>query len=219
MNFLTTVTFEHDSGLPEDRVVNSFAWTAPDLATLRAFTTAGLPDFYNAVHAPGADPLCFWMSPRLNTLANVSKVNYYDVTTHLDGSPHGSPIAVESFTLGTSAVANAMPEEVAAVISWHGDLTGLVEELGTTRPRARHRGRVFIGPLNIQGLGTDGRITTPMLNSMHGAGLFILSSVGGLFSIWSRKDAAMYTATGGFADNAFDTQRRRGTDASARQTW
>jgi hypothetical protein len=219
MNFLTTVTIEHDSGLPEDRVVNDFAWVASDLAALQLDTTAGIPAFYNVAHAPAADPLSFWLSPRLDTTANRCKVRYYNITGFESGAPHGSPIAIESFTLNGGAVANALPEEVAAVISWHADLTGAPEEVGATRPAARRRGRAYIGPLNVQGVGTDARITTPFMNSLHGAGLFFLTLPGGHFSIWSRADAVLRPAVGGFNDNAFDTQRRRGTDATLRQVW
>jgi hypothetical protein len=39
------------------------------------------------------------------------------------------------------------------------------------------------------------------------------------WSVWSRKNANTKLVTGGFVDNAFDTQRRRGEKASGRQTW
>jgi hypothetical protein len=216
-NFITTVTFEHISGLPEDRIVNTFAWVASDLAALQLDTVAGIPNFYNVAHAPAADKLASWMSPLIDHGGNRVTIKYYDVTTHLDGSAHGSPVDIDTFTLSAPLAADPLPEEVAAVISFHGNLTDIPEESGSTRPAARHRGRVYIGPLNVQGVNNvDASMSTPMMNSMVGAGRFLLGLAGGHFSVWSRANAAMYTATGGFVDNAFDTQRRRGHDATSR---
>jgi hypothetical protein len=39
------------------------------------------------------------------------------------------------------------------------------------------------------------------------------------WAVWSRVNHAMYEVTGGFIDNEFDTQRRRGEVSTARSTF
>jgi hypothetical protein len=217
MNFITTVQLPPSSGLPEDVVVNTFAWTASDLITLRAMTTAAIPSFYNNVHAPGTVTLASRISAKIARSTNGVIVKYYDVTTHLDGSAHGSPVAIEQFTLGAAIDGTMLPEENAVVLSYHGLLTDLPEEIGTTRPAARHRGRMYFGPCNTAvNQGSDASVEPQTNAALRGAALSFLALGSAPWSVWSRKNAAMYTVVGGYVDNAFDTQRRRGHKATAR---
>jgi hypothetical protein len=219
-NFLTTVQFPAVSGLPEDTVQNDFSWVASDLVTLRAMTTAAIPSFYNTVHAPGTVTLASRLSAKLSRAANIATVKYYDVTTHLDGSPHGSPVAIEQFTLGAAVDGTCLPEEVAVVLSFHSLLTDIPEEIGSTRPAARHRGRIYFGPLNTASNQASDASVEPQTNAaLRGAALFFLGLASAPWSVWSRASAAMFTVSGGYVDNAFDTQRRRGHRASARTSF
>jgi hypothetical protein len=219
-NFLTTVRFSPASGLSEDAVQNDFAWVASDLATLRALTTAAIPSFYNTVHSPGTVTLASRISSKISRAANACTVKYYDVTTHLDGSPHGSPVAIETFTLGAAVDGTCLPEELAVVLSFHSTLTDIPEEVGSTRPAARHRGRIYFGPLNTASNQASDCSVEPQTNAaLRGAALSFLALGSAPWSVWSRANAAMYTVSGGYVDNAFDVQRRRGHAPSARTSF
>jgi hypothetical protein len=144
----------------------------------------------------------------------------------------GSPVQTALWTLGPTASASpgnlALPREVALCGSFHGDLSGVAEEgAGDTRPRARRRGRIYVGPLNVAATdSTNGSANGGALPS----GFFIgrlaaafaeftaaaIEDEGGRWVVASRADNAVYPVTAGWVDNEFDTQRRRGLDPSAR---
>jgi len=237
-NFLTTVTFERTTGLAKDRVENTFAWVASDLATLRAMTDPAIVAFYNTVM--GAHTLAEFISPTISRTAMISKINYYDVTTHLNGSPHGSPVATVPFTLGATDGSGALPSEVAVVMSFHGDF-GVLPEVGAVdaaipteeeaidagapavhtgrdKPRARKRGRVYVGPLtlNATNLANDPIPSNNLIARLQAGGASFLALATAPWQVWSRRDAQMVTVTGGFIDNALDTQRRRGNSPTNR---
>jgi hypothetical protein len=196
-NFLTTVQFPAVSGLPEDTVQNDFSWVASDLVTLRAMTTAAIPSFYNTAHAPGTVTLASRLSAKLSRAANI-----------------------EQFTLAAAVDGTCLPEEVAVVLSFHSLLTDIPEEIGSTRPAARHRGRIYFGPLNTASNQASDASVEPQTNAaLRGAALFFLGLASAPWSVWSRASAAMFTVSGGYVDNAFDTQRRRGHRASARTSF
>jgi hypothetical protein len=211
------------SGLPEDRAVNEFVFAGPTLNDIITTVQAGnvLQDFYNAVHAPGATDLANYISNRVSRAAAAHSFKYYDISTTLDGSPHGSPFAVNTWTLDAAAALDPLPAEVSACISYHADTTGVPEEVGATRPAARRRGRLYIGPLQTGVLGTTGMLRSDFFDALRGAGIF-LNAIAGLgveWQVWSRADAAVRPVVGGFVDNAFDTQRRRGPAATLRTSW
>jgi len=216
-NFLTDVILRATDGVPADNVVNTFAWTASSLSALQAVTTAAIPSFYNGTHSPGTAPISDFISSAVSRASNAIEVRYYDITTHLDGSPHGSPVASEFFTLSGGEAATALPSEVSLVLSYHSAYGSAVEESGGTRPRARLRGRCYIGPLTFATIASDtGRPTTAFMNTLLGAGESFMALGSAPWSVWSRMNAAMTTVSNLFVDNAFDTQRRRGPKASTR---
>lgn len=207
--------------LAEDRYVNDFAFrlgdgtVAPTLLNL-ADLLGAVDGFYNEVTAGGNQVAAFISEA-------VSRAVTHEIEFHsiLNG---GSPI-LSSPWLGPQApsVANAnMPTEVAGALSFHADLTGLVEEAGATRPRARRRGRVFVGPLTTQAITpTDDnpRLSAGFTLSLRQAATFMAdeaAAAGWTWSVWSRTGASLYPIVGGWTDNAPDTMRKRGVEASAR---
>jgi hypothetical protein len=129
-------------------------------------------------------------------------------------------VAIEQFTLGAAVDGTRLPGEVAVVLSFHSLLTDVPEEVGATRPGARHRGRIYFGPLNTASLDASTATVEPATNAaLRGAALSFMALTTAPWSQWSRADAVMRTITGGYVDNAFDTQRRRGIAATARTTF
>lgn len=237
--YLITVTFEHTSGLPADRMVNTFA-----VKTAAADSTAididnVLPpfgDFYNLLHGTQTARLCAYMSQCLDRGAGRSKIRAYAIPLGPAGGPMGSPLFETDFQLASTGLGGKeLPSEVAAVISYHADLTNIPQEAPPAapgekkqRPANRRRGRLYIGPLNDQvcqvGVGGVGRQRigavpqADMAEAFKGlfADVAASGSVGATLAVFSRKDHTLRAVTGGFVDDGFDTQRRRGEKAVSR---
>lgn len=222
---LAQVRLKSMSGFPRDDVINDFVFNrADDFSAGEADAVqADLEDFYNLNFPATGNPIAFYIGGQMSRATNAAEVNYYDLTGHLNGSPHGSPVETRNFTLGAQGGGSNLPEELAAVLSIHGDLTDVPERLGDTRPAARRRGRIFIGPLKTIAFGTAAglervRILQAVMDSMVQAADHLQNQQPS-WSVWSRAAAALYEVTGGFVDDAPDTQRRRGQIAGTRTLW
>lgn len=233
---LAQVSLAHRSGFGKDRVVNTFAIDDPGGVfdpTAPLPLTSALSDFYNATHAAGAS-LAFYMSDEISRAVSAHSVKIFDVTSHLDGSPHGSPIAVDYISTTTAAVgAASMPSEVACVMTLRSAnyLSYRIEQPDADappdgkvdRPRQRASGRIFLGPW-AQGAGAeDGNganrvsstLQTLILDSAET--LFDgLLTAGFIWSVWSRKDQQFKAMETVQVDDAWDTQRSRGVAATGR---
>lgn len=209
------------SGLPEDTIVNDFAFKNAGAPAAGDFT-----DMFNLVDG-------FFNDIQTSTLsvgAHISNQVDRGATHEFQGwvisaGAMGSPDAVEAW-LGpnTTSTGNAMPTECAGVLSFHADLTGILEESGATRPRARRRGRVFIGPLNLDALDTTSApypLKTPFMTTLRQAAsaLIAASTPDHPWCVWSRTDAVLREVVGGWTDNAPDTQHRRGFTATVRNAF
>lgn len=126
-----------------------------------------------------------------------------------------------TFTI-TPDTSDPLPNEVAACLSFSGDLSGVLEEDGLIRPRARRRGRVFLGPLAStvnQPVNTTNR--EPMVsdafkeNVLDGYDLLLNALIGVDTNlrhiIYSRTEAVGRVVTRAWVNDEFDTVRRRGT--------
>jgi hypothetical protein len=240
---LARVAIHNKSGIPKDDSVNDWVFDGPThVAT--DFISAGSDALSAFYHTLGA----FWGNGVKRTAPSF-EIQVYDISGHLDGSPHGSP--VETFvdpTGFTAPAANGMPNECAVVLSFtstfyalaleHGPTATLpstdaavdqgapVTHTGKTRPRARHRGRVYLGPLTVQPVTPDlngnAVVSDAFIGDIIAAWTTMNTSTiaaGWRQSVWSRRDAAIYPVAGGWVDNRFDSQRRRQTAATVRTTF
>lgn len=235
IDVLTTVKLQGASGLPHDVYVNDFAFTGYDTGnpTMADEVTTAIADaFYNNAGSTAGVSVGYLLSPGISRAADGVTVDIYDLTGHLDGSPHGSPIATRSFTLDASGDIYALPEEVAIALSIHGDLSGVVERQPNPaypptlpkffRPAARRRGRLFIGPLALNQAITESgesRVSTQAKTVLTYAATALWDVFAGGWCVWSRADETLYSVTGGWVDDAFDTQRRRGDAPLSRTLW
>lgn len=222
---LVRAVMENVTGLPEDRVTNDFAFktgaTAPTQTEIDD-CIALVDYFYRGVPGAGINIPSSYISETINRAAT-HLIEVYSITA----LGLGSPIYSEPW-LGpvTAGFATNLPNEVAAVLSFHATLVGTVEEgPGGTRPRARRRGRIYFGPLGAGAL--DMADPNPRLNADF---LTVLRTAGGNlrdgsalegtpWCVWSRVDEELRVVTGGWTDDEPDTQRRRGNTASTRVTW
>lgn len=125
---------------------------------------------------------------------------------------------------GGFATQAALPEEVALCLSYEA-----LPESGVAQ--ARRRGRIYAGPLTLTSLLTtaDGRVTTAaglaaslgvQMKGLRDAAIGISSN----WIVYSPTQAQFgldpsAVIQQGWVDNAFDTQRRRGVEATVRSRW
>lgn len=210
------------SGLPEDQVINDFAFQATGAPTSGDVDSmfAAVDGFYRDNSSLGT-ALGSYISNQINRAATHELQAY-----HIVAGPLGSPFRTDPW-LGpvTARSTPGLPTEVAGVLSFHADLTGELEVVGATHPKARRRGRVFIGPLVNEAVTNDTPpyyLSSAFLLHAREAGTRMLdeSTTDDVpWCVWSRADATLRPVVGGWTDNAPDTQRRRGTAAGARVTW
>lgn len=232
------------NGLAEDVVVNTFVFAGADTpAVMAAECFVRVRAFYESVTGPNGTGIIDWISPVIGRNPTIGAVfKAYDLTgklaidpaladdDHPDGKfpPMGSPVHEEVMGLRVSALSQApLPSEVALCGTYHAALGGTVEEqvIGgvTTRPRARKRGRLYIGPLVQPAVGAivNGEVR-PAVNLQEDIEYACEQLVAGGPSdwvVWSRAAGLTYIITGGWVDDAFDTQRRRGGAATNRTAW
>lgn len=201
------------SGVPEDVYTNTFYFsTDTDPVATAAFTaTTIIKDGYDDLLAGGA-PLASYMSNTLDRLNCLTKA--YDMA---DPEPRIPTITEWEMDLsGTSS--DNLPEEVALCMSYHGAIP----------ITASRRGRVYIGPLNMSAVDTTTAETahtrpkTAFIQAVNGFANHIYDRAvteGWQWLIKTGSGPTYVPIVGGWCDNAWDTQRRRGVEATVRTTW
>lgn len=220
------------TGMVRDNCVNT--WHFEGLITpanLQAIDTA-VDRFYRATISGQARSVDVWLGTQVSALTN----KIYDVTEE----PAGAPILVspERVLVGTRfGTKGNMPSEAAVCLSFAG-----TPEVGLVQ--SRRRGRVFIGPLRYDALeyvGGDMRPISDFRTDLIMAAQRMATEVDGTaeWVVYSRPFAgrgeivrpgrstlpAIPARPGTTVnidevsvDNAVDTQRRRGTRPTLRQT-
>lgn len=212
------VELDSTTGLPEDAAMNVWHFrsvSAPmsgDIAGIKA----ALTNFYNDIAVIYSE----------NTLTGDARTKMWDL---LDGVPR-VPVDEDGFTITGMGVGDALPTECSITMSFQG-----LPESGVNQ--RRKRGRLFLGPLD-QGTSSTAagvvKITTISLETIAAAATVMIGA--GLSATWQwvvfsptlagtlpwslgTLNAAAADVDNGWIDNAFDTQRRRGTEADARETF
>lgn len=203
------------SGLPEDRFVNTFHFDTevhgapgPTFAIAAATIRDRLRDFFDLTITPGGNAIYSFM-PRL--FEEVVTVKVYNLADPEPREPITSTYIPNNITLGTS-----LPNEVACCASFYS---------GVNSPRTR--GRVYIGPLKASAAtAVQGEPSIPSagLQATVAAAAARLASFDtnpGWVTLSKAIPNVLATGlvTNGWVDNAWDTQRRRGNDATARTVW
>lgn len=235
---LAVVTMESDTGLAEDRVVNTYALQRlGEFDAIAAESAAEIiADIYRTIPARGPESFvpARWLSPNLSNANGVNRVDVYDLTGALDGSPHGSPVGSIDWTLpSTGTAATALPSEVALAVTLHGfgfdeaaveTADGADANSAVDRPRQRRTGKVYFGPLNTSAIATVAGTVRPepaVATNFRRAILTAddrlgLEAVPVRIGVWSRSDALIYSLIAVSTDDALDTQRRRGEGPTLR---
>lgn len=227
-HYRAVTEFHSTTGLDEDNSINVLHFETVEANPLSA-TAALLAAHVEAAYTddqPGAiQPMAAWLAQCIRGGAS-------PITKIYGGPTGGSPIFTDewdSFPAGLDM--NSFPSEVAYVLSFAGDLTGVPEEAadgidaGTApdRPAMRRRGRIFIGPISpAAGGSVVNRPQTGIKDSALGfAGLLgdfdaPLTALGARWIVYSPTDGLGHPVVTARVDDAWDTQRRRGVAATER---
>jgi hypothetical protein len=217
------VTIAKTNGIAEDSIVNVWHFS-DDLVASGNISTAIMTDI--ATHL-GAfyTQLDEWFGDSMSEVASAHQVA---VARLFPGSPGtgddhvDSPAVVTAFTTPATSSQAALPSQCAITLSMAGFLSGLAEVSGDTRPRARRRGRVFLGPFSVNGMATtdgeprpDAVIRAAILaaaNTMYDACLADNATP----VVYSRTAGAVYQVAEYSVDNRYDTIRSRGPAPTTR---
>lgn len=218
--FRALVNLERNGALPEDSIVNVFHFEG-DISIGSNYRdewdndvndlAARIDDFYDAISGL-----------LTSTLTGNGVIKVYDMT---DATPR-EPRHIRNIVF--NAAGAPLPAEVAIAVTLQCDNSPGV-------PRARRRGRVFIGPLD-QSVGeafadshdlkvsaaTRNLLGTSMAAMAHGpdpgdARLAVFSPT--TLAQGGTLDDAFNDVTSIKVDDAFDVQRRRGASASVRSSY
>lgn len=152
-------------------------------------------------------------------------IKVYDLTPVLAPTPPplGSPVVDTTFTISGTEASLPLPDECAVVLSYHADLTGVPEFVGRTRPAARRRGRVYLGPLDRVACSEDSGspvVSPTFITDLNAAAkaLLITGSSHWVGGVWSKTDHTVRRVVGGWVDNLFDVRDHRGDRRIAART-
>lgn len=206
-HYRALAVFQRASGLPRDVVVNSWAFrndgTSGPPETVAAEIASALDTYYTANHQ--ADPTT--IASHIDSSVTGLEYRVYDLGQAVPREPH----IVES-TAFTGGSGSPLPGEVALCMSYFAD-----------RNLPRSRGRVYIGPLNtstVDAVDSLARPSAALVRNLRQGGEYLLNPTENLtWVLISQADAAAKVITGGWVDNAFDTQRRRGVDPTTRTVY
>lgn len=201
-NLRAIVTLNVSSAIAADKPQNTWHFQTAVGTTPYADIQAALAAFYNAIRGD--------LSGRVAT--NGHRTRIYDLA---DPEPR-APVYDVSWNFAGSTGSGALPPETALVMSFQGTRVSGVSQ-------ARRRGRVYIGPLDVASSDGDGRPATATVTAIRGAGQALLdasdAAANWKWAIRSEVDNTMVLVNNGWVDDAWDTQRRRGLDATTRQTF
>lgn len=199
--YLATVKLNMVSGIAADAVENTFAFSGSTAGTdVVAIETllAGLYDNLVSVY------------PSL-----VAQNGHEISIVNLDDPQPRYPIYIATYDFPSAPSGAATARELAICSSFQA-----ARQSGI--PQARRRGRVYIGPIDATAIDSTGLIATASRSQVVSAfsGFFTAAGASAVvWSVYSRVSGDLYEVDNGWVDNAPDVQRRRGTDATVRQTW
>ena len=219
--WLVRVTLTSRSTLV-DNPTNEFVieQTGSTTALIPATVKTLITNFYNVTHPGSGSPLSAYINPIISRSSNACLISAYDITSHLDGTPHGAPVYTDAFTLGNAAAADkGWPEGLCALLSYRADYGSDIEFEPGARPRARDRGRLFVGPMreNLTTVDGSGRCIwdpTQLVAACLETAYAAMCTYGGSADVpaavqWSRKAARVQHITTIWTQDCPRYQRRR----------
>lgn len=192
------------SNVAADSIVNTFAVKALDGSASFSALAGAFGTFYGS------------LSPHLATTISGSANAHHFRLYHLSEPEPRPPVYVSRF--GQAGSGSPLPAEVAICSS-------IAAAAPAGQRPARRRGRVYIGPLNSGTGEVVGGYLRPKTSAINGianateALATFLVGINWQLCVWSRADNTLFPVVRGWVNNEYDTQRRRGPEATARQVW
>jgi hypothetical protein len=220
-----TAVINRRSGVPEDASHNVWHFEVPGPVATADYEAVGtgLANFY--------DGCASVLSNTVSRTIGAHRIEVADVTPNGPGAANDVVSALKytgAFTI-SQAGTGSMPSEVAIALSFQGDVVGLQEESGLTRPRSRVRGRVFLGPVAAS-TKVDENATTfePVIGVAARESILDAydNMLQTLFTLRPNLRHVVYSRVNGLGsivvsarvDSEYDTQRSRGRRPSLRMT-
>lgn len=219
-----TVALHQATGEDIDDCVN--VWHFEHTATLDATSALklgnGVKGFYQAFQG--------FIGTSVIRSADSGKMTFTQVTPGSPGSEDDTVTAMlfeQNINFNTSPAGGTvnLPSEVALAVSFAGNLVGLAEEEGLTRPRSRRRGRVFLGPWSSAAAVNDGdwnhAVTNPSLETIikdaYAALILAINAEAPKFMhvIYSPTNGTTADVQSMWIDYDWDTIRSRGINTRA----
>lgn len=208
------VRLNNISTLPQDVAVNTwhFRSSAASPVTDAVLAHTALETFYQGMQAH--------LSPCIATPLEVTIYNL------VDAEPR-TPMGTDTIVMDIDNV-SMLPNEVAICLSYHAASSSGVSV-------GRRRGRIYFGPFGLSALGTSdfgADVNPDCLDDFENLANQFLSNTSSGSCIWSvfspttagsapwtesELMASSFPVVAGHIDNAFDTIRSRGIDATSRR--
>lgn len=215
MGYMVMCSIPYFTNIPEDVVTNTFHFSHSGTVGPSDFTALKntVANFYETVWPSGSAgcQAAAWLNP------SQTRIKIYNLDDPIPRVPvldAITPISIRQETSGTAA------PEVALCLSLKADpISGI-------NPR-NQRGRLFLGGIGSSSItnGTASSFPKPdgvLIGNLILAAQGIITNqvtTGWSWNIYSPTVGLAFPVTGGFVDNAFDTQRRRGNKATGRTVW
>lgn len=200
-NYRLQAIMKTADNVSENFQTNTLYFTADNAGVLPTISSVVAP-LYQAIDT-------FWSNQLGST--NALEQRFYDM-----GDPEPRVPVYTSFSNLSGGGTTPLPNEVALVLSFHADAESGV-------PIARRRGRIYFGFWGEGNNDSSGRPDSFVTNAVVAFGQDLLdASVAATTWKWvqhSTVDNSYNIVTGGFCDNEWDTQRRRGRRRTARTTF
>jgi hypothetical protein len=223
MLYKATSIFHYESNLPGDEAQNTFwledTYVAPVMDPFHmTYVINAVIDFYNVNHGPEVRSVGEYLADFVVRATPQLRVVQVNPVTGLEvGEPYLHEWSLSGVPIQTEVP--QMPAETALCLSFGGQ---------GALPEARRKGRIYIGPLSGVAIGSEGegRYSRPhpvLIQTVRLAAQELLNAEPGPDSlswvVYSRAAGATTDVQGGWIDNEWDTQRRRGRDATVRTPW
>lgn len=216
---LSTIMPITGSGLPKDVTVNTWWFTIagsePGSGEITDAVTK-VQGFWEFDDGGTLSPIGQRLAGYVNRNVTFRVVGVNPATGLEIGFPIEIPITLPP---GPSGSIGHFPPEVAVCLSYHANY-----DFGVNK--ARRRGRLYLGPVDTSFAGgfTSDTVVPFIVDSFRqqlcDAARDVVAAPGdAVWSVYSRTSGAAYTVVGGWVDEEFDTQRRRGIASTIRTSW
>lgn len=206
-------SFQGVSGIAKDQYINTFHFNgdASDEGGLTGLAT-DIKTFYQTAPPGGTNPVGHYMSA--NSDSPNARIKMFDLTDPIPRPPIYDEFYTPTAHPGTG---QNLPDEVAVCLSYGATPTAGI-------PIARQRGRIYIGPLNDNALGSASGdvVSRPALafrdNLVRAAAKLWNDAALYLWVVYSPTLNTSFPISHFWSDDAWDTQRRRGAAPTSRVT-